>query len=229
MISIRGLNKVFEVGQENAFQALHDIDLEVVAGQLVVLQGVSGSGKTTLLSILAALSRPTSGEVVVDGRAIAKLPDLHAAAYRNRTVGLVPQALNLFDELSLRDNVAVPLIPRGLSQRKVNELVDRALATAGIDHKAGQRVSTLSGGEKQRGVMARALVTAPRLLLCDEPTANLDRSNSQAFLAVLDTLKAQGVTLLVATHDPLVAEHAAVDRVVRLQEGRLLGPGPAGS
>ena len=229
MITIRNLDKVFQAGQSNEFTALQGINLKVAAGDLVVLEGVSGSGKTTLLAILAALSRPTRGEVLVDDKAIAKLPDRHASAFRSRTVGLVPQALHLLDELSVHHNVALPLIPRGLAQAEVDRRVDRVLHTANIAHKAGQRVNTLSGGEKQRCAMARALVTRPRVLLCDEPTANLDRQNSLQFLSALASLKQEGVTTVVATHDPLVVNHHAVDRVLHLKDGRLVGDEARGS
>ncbi|PID81419.1 ABC transporter ATP-binding protein [bacterium DOLZORAL124_64_63] len=224
MITIRNLNKIHNQGRGNEFQSLHDIDLEVAAGQLVVLQGVSGSGKTTLLSILGALIKPTSGEVIVDGRRVAKLPDLHASRFRSHNLGFVFQHFNLFETLDVARNVSVPLIPQGLGQGEVDRRVAAAMELAGIEHKARQRVADLSGGEKQRCAIARALVTKPRVVLCDEPTANLDRENTLRFIAILRRLKERETTVVVATHDPVFADLDVVDQVVAMRGGRIVAP-----
>jgi putative ABC transport system ATP-binding protein len=224
VITIRQLDKIHDPGGRQEFQALHGINLKVAAGELLVLEGVSGSGKTTLLSILAALARPTRGDVLVDGQAIAKLPDLHASAFRASTVGLVPQAIHFFEELSVRDNVALPVLNRRLKQGQVDAMVARALKKANLEGRDDQKARTLSGGERQRCALARALVTSPRVLLCDEPTANLDRKNSLTFMELLAGFKSQGQTQVLATHDPLIVEHQAVDRVVRLADGRIAAP-----
>lgn len=224
MIRVAGLNKIHNPDRPDRFQSLTDVDLQVAAGQLVVVAGRSGSGKTTLLSIIGALARPTSGEVLVAGRAVAKLPDLHASAFRRDTLGFVFQGDKLLDQLSVRDNVAVPLVPLNLKAREVDRRVARALELANIGHKLDRGVRDLSGGEKQRCAIARALVGDPAIILCDEPTAHLDRGNTEQFLAILLQLKGLGKTILVATHDPFFTGCAGVDRVVRLEDGRIAGP-----
>ena len=222
MITIKSLHKIHNKGRGNEFQSLFDINLQVGPGELVVLQGVSGSGKTTLLSILGALIKPTSGEVIVDGRRVAKLPDLHASRFRSQNLGFVFQNFNLFETLDVARNVGVPLIPQGLGQGEVDRRVATAMEQAGIEHKARQRVSDLSGGEKQRCAIARALVTEPQVILCDEPTANLDRDNTQRFIAILRRLKEREKTILVATHDPVFEDLDCVDRVVAMRGGRIV-------
>ncbi len=224
MIRVEALNKIHGLGRPNQFQSLYDIDLDVAEGELVVLNGVSGSGKTTLLSIIGALVKPTSGEVTVDGQRVAKFPDLHASAFRASSIGFIFQAYNLFEELDVHDNVALPLVPRGLKQSAIDEKTKTALSLANIEHKSGQRVQNLSGGEKQRCAIARALVNEPKVILCDEPTANLDRDNSLRFIEILKGLKDLGKTIVVATHDPLLKELGFVDRVSLMQEGRFVDP-----
>lgn len=221
MIRLAGVNKVHEPG---GFQSLHDVTLEIGRGQLVVLNGVSGSGKSTLLSIIGALRRPTSGEVEVDGRRIAKLPDRHASAFRSQTVGFVFQNFGLLEDFTVAENVGLPLVPRGCGAAEMGRRVAAALDQARIAHRAHQRVRDLSGGEMQRTAIARALVGDAPLLLCDEPTANLDSASTEAFVQTLATLKDLGKTILVATHDPRLAEPACVDRVVEIAAGRIGRP-----
>jgi putative ABC transport system ATP-binding protein len=222
VIQVTGLNRVHNPGRPNQFQSLYDIDLHVKEGELVILQGVSGSGKTTLLSIIGALDRPTSGEVVVDGQQVARLPDLHASAFRATTIGFVFQEFNLFEEFTVCDNVTLPLIPRGLAREQIDLQTGKAMGLARIDHKAGQRVRDLSGGEKQRCSIARALVADPSVILCDEPTANLDLENSLSFIEILGELKGLGKTIIVATHDPLFEACDFTDRVALIDGGRIV-------
>jgi len=222
MIQLRGVNKIHDEGGPAQFQSLTDIDLEVTAGQLVVLKGISGSGKSTLLSIIGALRKPTSGEVLVDDQRIAKLPDLHASAFRARTIGFIFQSYNLLEEFNVAENVAMPLIPTGMAQKTVDGQVARALEIANIGHKANQNVRDLSGGEKQRAAIARALVNDAKIILCDEPTANLDRANAEAFIRILAELKGLGKTILVATHDPMFESLDYVDQIFEIQSGRIV-------
>ena len=221
MIHVRGLNKIHDPDGPGRFQSLHEIDLDVKTGELVAIQGISGSGKTTLLSILGALIHPTSGLVEIGGRSVTKLPDRHASAFRLATVGFIFQDHHLFPELSLRDNVAVPLVPTGVRPHEIEAKTRAALELANIAHKSDRKVRDLSGGEKQRCAIARALVNDPRLILCDEPTANLDRDNRETFLAILAQLKVLGKTILIATHDPLFEGAAIVDRAIVLRDGRI--------
>lgn len=221
MIHVTALNKAYNPGRSAEFQALTDVHWRVAEGELVCLMGASGSGKTTLLSIVGALIKPTSGDVIVHGQRIAKLPDLQASAYRASTIGFVFQTNNLFDELTVYENVTLPLIPLGLTQAQVDEKVRMALAQADIDHKSRQAAKDLSGGEKQRCAIARALANDARVILCDEPTANLDRAQSRKFMEILKALKALGKTIVVATHDPLFEGLTFVDRIDLIQDGRL--------
>ena len=223
IIKIEHLNKIYNEKEANAFYALSDIELNVNEGELIILKGVSGSGKSTLLAIIGALSKPTSGSVEVDGQSVAKLPDLHASEFRASTIGFIFQSFNLFDELNVHDNVALPLVSIGLSQNEIDEKAATAMKLAHITHKKAQRVQDLSGGEKQRCAIARALVNDPKIILCDEPTANLDRENSLKFIETLKALKALGKTVLVATHDTLFEELDFIDRIVLIENGKITG------
>ena len=221
MIKIEHLEKIYNEKQSNAYTALHDINLHIKPSETVVLKGVSGSGKSTLLSIIATLIKPSSGELVVDGEQIAKLPDSHASYFRNTHIGFIFQAFNLFDELSVKDNIALPLIVTGLSQKSIDEKVHQAMKLAHISHKQEQSVQNLSGGEKQRCAIARALVHEPKIILCDEPTANLDRENSLKFIETLKQFKALGKTVVIATHDPLFDNLESVDRTIVIENGKI--------
>jgi len=220
IIEIRGLNRHFDSGEEK-FHALKDIDLSVEKGECVILRGVSGSGKTTLLSIIAGLDHPSSGELRVEGEPIAKLPDRHLSRFRGQHLGMIFQHYNLMEHFSARDNVAVPLIPMGLTMEELRRRVDRAMALANIAHKAEQSAGRLSGGEKQRVAIARALAADPEIILCDEPTANLDRANARRFLEILAQLHDLGKTILIATHDPIFEELSFPVRIVEMENGSI--------
>jgi len=190
-------------------------------GECVVLKGVSGSGKTTLLSIIAGLDRPTSGKVLVEGEAIAKLPDLHLSRFRARRIGMIFQHYNLMEHLSAAENVMVPLIPTGMDADQIAARVDAALEQANIAHKRDTPAARLSGGEKQRTSIARALAADPAIILCDEPTANLDRANSLRFIEILTGLHEAGKTIVIATHDPLFDDLPFAARVVEMEDGQI--------
>jgi len=221
MIRLERVNKIHE---PDRFQSLHEVSCEVDTGQLVAIRGVSGSGKSTLLSIIGALQRPTTGEVIVSGQRVAKLPDHHASSFRASTIGFIFQTFSLWEEFTVEENVALPLIPTGENPKEIAEKVHKALEAANIAHKARQRSRDLSGGEKQRASIARALVNNAPILLCDEPSANLDRDNALAFVQTLERLKQQGKTIVVATHDPLLCQPAFVDSVLDLEAGRIIKP-----
>ncbi len=220
MIQIENLNRSFPSG-EGEFHALKNVSLHVDAGECVVLKGVSGSGKTTLLSILAGLDRPTSGKVLVEGEAIAKLPDLHLSQFRARRIGMIFQHYNLMEHLSVEENVMVPLIPAGMDAARIARRVDAALEHANIAHKRTTPAARLSGGEKQRTSIARALAADPAIILCDEPTANLDRANSLRFIEILAQLHSEGKTIVIATHDPLFDDLPFTARIVEMEDGRI--------
>jgi putative ABC transport system ATP-binding protein len=222
MVILENVHKTYHEGTPQAFDALKSIDLHIRAGETVILSGVSGSGKSTLLSLIAALDKPSSGKIIVNGEAVSKLPDLHASAYRAGTIGVVFQHFNLLESLNVEENVIVPLIHAGLPLEQVKKMAQESMRKAAIDHKASQPVKALSGGEKQRCAIARALVHDPALILCDEPTANLDKANSLKFIEILRELKGAGKTIIVATHDPLFESLTFVDRVIPMQEGMIL-------
>jgi len=222
IINIENLNRSFVSG-DGEFHALKEIELSVIQGECVILKGVSGSGKTTLLSIIAGLDRPTSGKVVVQGEAIAKLPDLHLSQFRARRIGMIFQHYNLLEHLSAWENVMVPLVPTGMATDEIAKQVDVALHKANISHKASTIASRLSGGEKQRVSIARALASDPDIILCDEPTANLDRANSIQFIETLTKLHNDGKTIVVATHDPLFDNLPFEARVIEMEDGQIVG------
>ncbi|ADV45789.1 ABC transporter ATP-binding protein [Nitratifractor salsuginis] len=222
IIEIRGLNRHFKTGEEE-FHALKDIDLSVERGECVILRGISGSGKTTLLSIIAGLDHPSSGELIVEGERIAKLPDRHLSRFRGRHIGMIFQHYNLMEHLRVSDNVSVPLIPMGLTMEEVDRRVTEAMELANIAHKADQNAGYLSGGEKQRVAIARALAADPEIILCDEPTANLDRANARRFLEILAKLHELGKTILIATHDPIFEELPFEARMVEMENGIIVG------
>ena len=222
MIQFKNLNLTFNPNAANEFKALKNINLHITKHKLVILKGVSGSGKSTLLSLISALIKPTSGEIKVDGKLIAKLPDFHASRFRSKDIGFIFQSFNLFESLSVKENIALPLIPLKLSQKEIDDKVNHALSLANIEHKKNQSVKDLSGGEKQRCAIARALVNNPKIILCDEPTANLDRANSLAFIEVIKTLKSLEKTIVIATHDPLFESLDFVDEVINIENGEIL-------
>ncbi|RLA76678.1 MAG: ABC transporter ATP-binding protein [Epsilonproteobacteria bacterium] len=222
MITIENLNKHFKSG-DLLSKVLKDINLEIERGECIVLKGVSGSGKTTLLSIMGGLDRPSSGKVLVEGESISKLPDLHISHFRAQKIGMIFQHFNLFDHLTATENVMIPLIPARLSMDEVDQKVHSSLKLANISHKAESTAGRLSGGEKQRVAIARALVSDPAIILCDEPTANLDRDNSLKFIEILGQLHEMGKTIVVATHDPLFDTLSFANRVVPMEDGSLVG------
>ncbi|MEA3418916.1 MAG: ABC transporter ATP-binding protein [Campylobacterota bacterium] len=221
MIVIENLNKHFESGDALS-RVLRDINLEIKTGECIILKGVSGSGKTTLLSIMAGLDRPSSGKVLVEGESISKLPDLHISHFRAQKIGMIFQHFNLFDHLTAAENVMIPLIPAGLNMNEVNRRVQASLKLANISHKAQSPAGRLSGGEKQRVAIARALASDPAIILCDEPTANLDRDNSLKFIDILSQLHDMRKTIVVATHDPLFDTLPFSSRVVPMEDGSLV-------
>ena len=222
MIQVNKLNKIFNENTKKQFHALKDINLQIQTSSCVILKGVSGSGKSTLLSILGTLSKPSSGDIIVNGDSIAKLPDLHASSFRATNLGFIFQSYNLFNELDVIQNVSIPLVPLGFTQKQINEKVSIALNLANIEHKKNETVSNLSGGEKQRVAIARALVNNPDIILCDEPTANLDKDNSLKFIEAIRKLKTLNKTIIIATHDPIFENLDFVDEVINIKDGEIV-------
>jgi len=208
-------------GDEEA-QALKKVSLEIKKGECVVLKGSSGSGKSTLLSLIAGLMQPSSGKISVEGKEISKLPESFSAQLRREKIGFIFQKFHLIPYLSALENVITPLIPENLPVSILEEKAKAAMEQCGIAHKAKMRVNRLSGGEQQRVAIARALVNTPSIILADEPTANLDETLSRELISSLETLKHSGVTLLIATHDPLFFDLPFVDRIVEINNGEII-------
>ncbi|WP_148787028.1 ABC transporter ATP-binding protein [Campylobacter concisus] len=222
MINIRGVSLVYNQGKQNEFCALKNINLDVNNGELVILKGVSGSGKSTLLSLIALLQKPTSGEILIDGTNIAKLPDAFCSEFRHKRLGLIFQNFNLIEGLSVYENLLAPFALTNFKANVRDEMIKKALELANISHKRDENVSNLSGGERQRCAVARALSMDADIILADEPTANLDRDNARAFLGLLESFKALQKSVIVATHDSIFDDLSATDRVVSLQNGEIV-------
>lgn len=222
MIKLKDVIKEYMTNNAQSIMALKKISLEIKEGEFVVLRGASGSGKSTILSLVAALSKPTSGDVEVDGDKISKLADNFASEYRRHNIGFVFQKYNLIPTLSVKENVALPLVPMNLSQKEIEGRISRVLKMFHIEHKANQIVKNLSGGEQQRVAIARANINNPKIILADEPTANLDEKLSLHLIEMLRELKAEGKTIVVATHDPLFFGLSCVDKEIELHHGSIV-------
>ena len=223
MIQVKNVTKIFNPGRPDEMKALEDVTFGVEAGELVLLKGPSGSGKSTLLSLIAALQKPTKGEVIVAGERVSMLPEDFAALYRCHKVGFIFQKFNLIPTLSVIENIITPLLPEKLDETTLQSKARNVMEAFNIAHKAQERAKNLSGGEQQRTAIARALVNDPPLVLADEPTANLDEKLSRDFLAYLETIKSEGKTVVVATHDPIFFDLPFVDRVIELHNGKVVG------
>ena len=222
MINIRGVSLVYNQNKQNEFCALKNINLDINDGELVILKGISGSGKSTLLSLIALLQKPTSGEILIDGTNIAKLPDAFCSELRHKRLGLIFQNFNLIEGLSVYENLLAPFALTNFKANVRDEMIKKALSLANIAHKKDENVSNLSGGERQRCAVARALSMDANIILADEPTANLDRQNARAFLGLLESFKTLKKSVIVATHDSIFDELSATDRVVSLQNGEIV-------
>lgn len=221
-IVIQNLNKRYNEGKANAFDALKNIDLCIEEGEIVILKGVSGSGKSTLLSLIGELAKPSSGEIVVNKQSIAKLPDIMSSSYRHSEIGFIFQSFNLLEGLSVYQNIIAPLALTMLRKEAVHEKAVRAMKLANIEHKQVQNVSSLSGGERQRCAIARAVVMEPAIILADEPTANLDKENALMFIEILNRFRALHKTVIIATHDTLFDGLPCIDRILHMRDGMIV-------
>jgi putative ABC transport system ATP-binding protein len=224
VVSLEHVIKRYRRGRQ-VIEVLHNLDLEVEAGEFLALMGPSGSGKTTLLNLIGGLDQPTEGEVVVAGEEIDRLSGGELARWRSRHVGFVFQFYNLMPTLSAERNVELPLLLTPLSRAQRKQSVDAALALVGLTDWRRHRPNELSGGQQQRVAIARAIVADPTLLVCDEPTGDLDRETAEDVLGFLQQLnRTQGKTIIMVTHDPKAASFAS--RIVNLDKGALV-PAPA--
>jgi putative ABC transport system ATP-binding protein len=200
--------------------ALRGVSLTVEAADYLAIVGTSGSGKSTLMHLLGALDRPTSGTLRIGGRDVATLGPAEMAHLRNETIGFVFQSFHLLPRTTARDNVALPLVYRGVGRRERRERASAMLTRVGLGHRLGHRPSQMSGGEQQRVAIARALVTDPAVLLADEPTGNLDTTTGASVLALLESLNAEGVAIVLVTHDRDVAARA--HRQITMRDGLIV-------
>ncbi len=219
LIDLQALSKVFYT-EEVETHALSDIHLEVKAGEFVSIAGPSGCGKTTLLSILGLLDSPTGGDYLLDGEPVASLTTSQRAKIRNQAIGFIFQAFNLIGDLTVYENVELPLTYRGMAGSERKERVHTSLERVGMAHRMKHYPSQLSGGQQQRVAVARAIVGKPLILLADEPTGNLDSKNGNAVMDLMKELHDEGATICMVTHDPRYATVA--DRSVHLFDGQVV-------
>jgi putative ABC transport system ATP-binding protein len=219
VIRLRDLQRHFDVGDE-VVHALDGIDEHIRAGEHVAIMGPSGSGKSTLLNLLGCLDRPTGGSYVLDGEPVESLSDRELTRVRRHKIGFVFQSFHLVPRLSAVENVELPMVFAGLGRGERRRRAVAALESVALGHRHDHRPDQLSGGERQRVAVARATVLGPRILLADEPTGNLDTRSGHQVLSLLHRLHADGLTLVVVTHDPAVARQA--ERVVVLRDGKVI-------
>lgn len=220
LLHVEGLKKVYTTrfgGQQ--VEALRDVNFEVEEGEYVAIMGESGSGKTTLLNILAALDRPTAGSVLLDGKDLAGVRESDMAAFRRDHLGFVFQEFNLLDTFSLKDNICLPLVLAGKSWREMEQRLLPLTQRLGIDQLLAKYPYEVSGGQKQRAAVARALITEPRILLADEPTGALDSRATDELLNLFGQINAAGQTILMVTHSVRAASRAG--RVLFIKDGRV--------
>ncbi|MEJ2483411.1 MAG: ABC transporter ATP-binding protein [Gemmatimonadota bacterium] len=218
LIRLEDVNKIFYT-EEMETHALSDIHLEIRDGEFAEVMGPSGCGKSTMLSLIGLLDTPTSGGYWLNGESVSDLTASERAEVRNRHIGFIFQAFNLIGDLTVFENVELPLIYGGIDAGRRREATHRALERVGMSHRMDHYPSQLSGGQRQRVAAARAVVGDPLILLADEPTGNLDSTNGEAVMQLLRDLHAEGSTILMVTHDPRYSAYA--ERTIRLFDGRI--------
>jgi len=219
VIELSGISRDFEVGSKPV-HALRGITLSVADGEYLSIMGPSGSGKSTLLNIIGCLDRPSSGSYRLDGREVARLDERDLTLVRRHKIGFIFQAFHLVPRLTAAENVELPMVFAGIDRAERARRAEQVLSGVGLSERADHRPEQLSGGERQRVAIARAVVLGPSVLLADEPTGNLDRQSGREVLAVLEGMNANGLTLVVVTHDPDIGGRAR--RLVRLADGEIV-------
>ena len=215
------VTKVYNPGLPDEIKAVNDISIEIKRGEVVVLKGPSGSGKTSLLSLIGCMARPTEGRISVNGKDVAKLPERFLTGIRQRTFGFVFQQLNLIKDISVIENVMLPVYPTDIKLAAIKKRAESILEKLDILKKKNFKVQMLSGGEQQRTAIARALINEPEIILADEPTAHLDTKLSEDLIDILNALQKDGKTIVIATHDPRVYEREFVSRLIEMRDGTI--------
>jgi putative ABC transport system ATP-binding protein len=218
LIKMEGVQRVFHT-DEIETHALSEIDLEIAKGEYIAIAGPSGCGKSTLLAILGLLDAPSAGNYLLNGKPVADLKIAERTRIRNREIGFIFQAFNLIGDLTVYENVELPLTYRGMGAGERRDKVQAALERVGMAHRAKHYPAQLSGGQQQRVAVARALVGEPLILLADEPTGNLDSKNGDAVMELLQDIHRNGATICMVTHDPRYADHA--ERTLHLFDGKI--------
>lgn len=221
LIHTEDATKVYNPGRPDEVCALDKVSVEIGRGEVAAIKGPSGSGKTTLLSLIGCMARPTSGRIVVDGRDVARLSEEVLTLVRRQTFGFIFQQFNLISDLTVFDNVMLPLFPVDVRPAEMRRRAEAALEGLEMLGKKTRRVRNLSGGEQQRVAVARALINEPEVIIADEPTAHLDQKLSDDLMSILEKLNRDGKTIVISTHDALVYEHRIVDRVISMRDGRV--------
>ena len=221
LIKLENITKIYNQGKPNEVTALFDVSLTVEPQSMVCLQGASGSGKSTLLAIVGCVFPPTSGRASIAGKQLSRLPDRFLTKHRRETIGFIFQQFNVLPRLSVLNNITLPLLPLGVSPREQKIRARKLMGQLSISHRENFPAGQISGGELQRVAIARALINNQPIILADEPTAHLDSSLSMEFMKIMADLKTAGKTIIIASHDPLVSEHPAIDRIIYIKDGRL--------
>ncbi len=217
-IELAGIQRVFHLG-DSEVHALRDLNLSIAAGDYVAVMGPSGSGKSTLLNLLGLLDRPNAGVYKLEGRDVTTLAPDEQARVRSQRIGFVFQSFHLVPRLSAAENIALPMVLAGLAPEQRATRVKQALKDYGLEPRANHRPDELSGGQRQRVAIARATIMQPAMILADEPTGNLDRATGEEVIRLLEGLNAQGVTLIIVTHDAALGSRAR--RQLRMEDGAI--------
>ena len=218
LIALAGVERVFQLG-DSEVHALHQLDLQIDAGEYVAVMGPSGSGKSTLLNLLGLLDRPNAGTYRLEGRDVTTLSAEEQARVRSERIGFVFQSFHLVPRLTAAENIALPMVLAGIAPAERRKRVDQALNDYGLTNRAKHRPNELSGGQRQRVAIARATIMQPAVILADEPTGNLDRATGEEVMRLLEELNRNGVTLIVVTHDTTLGARAG--RQLRMEDGEL--------
>ncbi|MBU0674740.1 MAG: ABC transporter ATP-binding protein [Proteobacteria bacterium] len=221
LIELDLVTKIYNQGHANEVRALTDVTLAIEENTMVCLRGASGSGKSTLLSIIGCVFPPTSGRAAIAGKQLSRLPDRFMTIHRRQNIGFIFQQFNVLPELTVLDNIGLPLLPLGVAPAIRKKRATMLMERLGIAHRADFPARQISGGELQRVAIARALINNQPIILADEPTAHLDTRLSLEFMQIMDDLKTEGKTVIIASHDQLITESPSLDRIIDVKDGRI--------